>query len=386
MVRGALLLGAGILAWAGTARAEEEPAIEGVGSQSSFLRSAHDRIHPAWVDAFLHNTGQSLPASDPINRPHLTVVLAVTVIPDGTPMAAVVEKSSGVPAFDMAALELFRDTTLPQPPDGAISDDGRAHLRWQFSRHGRQCSGVTVVMRESSLEEGLPRLLTLRQDKEALRRVRAAAVAAPETAVSALARSWLARALELTVQSLPAAIGLAGANDTRGVEVLREALARGERVNEVTAALVRLKLMVPPVQHGTSPPQRAAERATSDALVRQLRAPEVTARVDAAALLAGRTDAAARQALAALAHHADPELRLFGAASLDRKARATLMTEVGPAGRHAFRTLVRGAGRGVAGEWLISQFETLTPSAQVAALSDWLWNSREASPITLSVR
>ncbi|HXU81005.1 MAG TPA: hypothetical protein VN914_06390, partial [Polyangia bacterium] len=124
----------------------------------------------------------------------------------------------------------------------------------------------------------------------------------------------------------------------------------------------------------------------TEVLVRQLRAADLTTRVEAAAVLSGRSDGAARQAMAALVRSPDPELRLFGAGTLDRRARATLFADVGPAGRAAYRTLVRGPGRTLAGEWLVSQFDTLTPSAQVAALSDWLWNSREASPITLSVR
>jgi TonB family protein len=386
MVRGALLLSAGILAFGGTARAaDDEPAIPGEGVRATFLRNAHERIHRDWVEAFLRNTHTRLPASHPVNRRDLSVVVKVTLIPDGTAIESGIEKSSGLPEFDAAALDLFRDSTFPQPPDEALSDDGRAHLRWVFARDQRQCSGVTVVMREAPLDEALPRLLAHRQDKEALRRVRLAAVAAPEAAIGALARAWLARALEQTVQSLPAAIGLAGADDTRGVEVLREAHGRGERLVEVTAALVRLKLMVPPAQEPTAPARPAAERLSREALIQQLHNGNAAARLDAAAVLLARADAPARQALAALVR-AEPELRLFGASSLERRARAALMADVGAAGKQAFRLLVRGPGRGTAGEWLISQFEALTPSAQVAVLSDWVWNSREASPITLSVR
>ena len=384
MVRGAVLLGATLLLL-GTARAGDEPPIPGTGARASFLRAAHARIHPLWVESYLKRTQDRLPASHPINRTDLQVVVAATLMPDGTVLEAMIEKSSGVREFDAAALELFSDATFPQASDGALSDDGRAHLRWVFARDRRQCSEVTVVNREGPLEEALPRLLDLRQDKEALRRVRAVAGTSQEAAIGLLARAWLARALEQTVQSLPAAIGLAGADDTRGVEVLREALNRGERVAEATAALVRLKLMKAP-----SPPAAAAEpaakRFSSELLIRQLRSSDETARVEAAAVLANRSDAVARRAVAALVRSPERELRLYGAGTLDRRARAALMEEVGSAGRHAFRTLVRGPGRQVAGEWLVSQFETLTPSAQVAALSDWLWNRHEASPVTLSAR
>ena len=385
MVRGALLLGAVLLASGGSARAaDDEPAIPGSDSRAAFLRAAHSRVHATW-GSFLRNSRDRLPATDPVNRGDRSVTVAVTLIPDGTVMQAIVEKSSGSQQFDAAALDLFQDTILPQPSEEAFSDDGRAHLRWVFARDTRQCSGVTVVTRESPLDEALPRLLEYGKDREALRRVRLAAVTAQDTALGMLARAWLGRALELTVQSLPAAIGLASVDDTRGVGILREALARGERVPEVTAALVRLKMIPQPAQPPAAP-ERPAERMATEVLVRQLRAAELTARVEAAAALSGRSDGAARQAVAALVRSPDPELRLFGAGTLDRRARATLFADVGPAGRTAYRTLVRGPGRTLAGEWLVSQFDTLTPSAQVAALSDWLWNSREASPITLSVR
>jgi len=384
MVRGALLLGAVLLVSGSARAADDEQAIPGSGSRAVFLRAAHSRVHATW-GAFLRNSRDRLPATDPVNRRDVAVTVSVTLIPDGTVMQAIVEKSSGAPEFDAAALDLFQDTIFPQPTEEVFSDDGRAHLRWVFARDQRQCSGLTVVMRESPLDEALPRLLEYGKDREAMRRVRLAAVTAQDTALGTLARAWLGRSLDLTVQSLPAAIGLAGVDDTRGVGILREALARGERVPEVTAALVRLKMMAFPVQ-APAPVDRPAERMSTEVLLRQLRAGDLTARVDAAAALSGRSDGAARQAVAALLRSPDPELRLFGAGNLDRKARAALFADVGPAGRHAYRTLVRGPGRGLAGEWLLSQFETLTPSAQVGALSDWLWNSREASPITLSIR
>src|SRR5438045_5308355 len=149
MVRGALLLSAGLLAWVGSARAaDEEPPIPGDGAREIFLRSAHDRIHNAWVLSFLRNTRERLPPSHPVNGKSRSAVVAVTVIPDGIAIEALIEKSSGSAEFDAAALDLFRDISLPQPPDTCLSDDGRAHLRWVFARDERQCSGVTVVMRE----------------------------------------------------------------------------------------------------------------------------------------------------------------------------------------------------------------------------------------------
>jgi hypothetical protein len=48
--------------------------------------------------------------------------------------------------------------------------------------------------------------------------------------------------------------------------------------------------------------------------------------------------------------------------------------------------MVRGASRGVAGEWLVSQFDNLVGSVQVEVLSEWLWGRRDAPPVQLSVR
>src|SRR5437868_8343511 len=159
MVRGAVLLTA-LLGGVGLARAaDDEPAIEGQGTRAVFLRAAHARIHPAWVESFLRNTGERLPAGHPVNRRDLSAIVTVTLIPDGTAIEAAIERSSGVPEFDAAALDLFHDNTFPQPPDQALSDDGRAHLRWRLARDHRQCSGVTVTLREAPLDEALPRLL-----------------------------------------------------------------------------------------------------------------------------------------------------------------------------------------------------------------------------------
>jgi hypothetical protein len=262
-----------------------------------------------------------------------------------------------------------------------LSDDGRAHLLWTFSRDARGCSHVEVVMKENPLEEALPRLLVQGRDREALRRVKRAAASSFEPTINVFALAWLGRALEESVQALPAAIALAGAGDTRGAEVLRTALEHQVRLEEVTAALARLRGPAGAIVRSAAPDRRSTE-----VVARLLRKGELEARVAAATALVGRPEPAARQALASLARDPDPSLRLLAAAGLDAAGRAALIEDVGVDGRTAFRVLARNGSRRAAGEWLLATFDRLTSPVQIGALSDWLWGSREASSVTLSAR
>jgi TonB family protein len=383
MVRGGLFLAAGVLALASSARADDaEPPIAGEGARAVFLRAVHAHAHGAWSGTFLNNAAERLSASHPLNDRKRSVTVRIVLLSDGTLAETSVEQSSGSPDFDAAALAVFSDTMYPQPPEESLSDDGRAYLRWVFARDRRRCSGVSVIVKEGPLEEGLDHLLARWRDREALRRVRAAAVASPEEALSKLARAWLKRAFEQSAQALPASIGLAAIGDARGTDVLRAALRRGDRVPEVSAALRRLKVPVPPAP----PPAPAAPEVASAALAKVLRKGEPAARLKAAVALSGRPDETARQALAALVRDPDPALRLFGAGGLPARERAALMAQVGADGKEAYRTLVRGPARSLAGQWLLAAFDKLLAPVQAELLSDWLWSSREASQVTLLVR
>lgn len=377
---------AGLLAMglAGTAGAEEkEPPITATGGKGVFLRAVHERLHAAWVGNILRNAVERLPEKHPLNDRKLSAIVHVTLISDGTVFDVQLERSSGAAEFDAAAVGLFAaGDQLAAPPDEVLSDDHHTYLRWTFARDARACSGVSVVLKEAPLDEAVPHLLSKRRDREVLRRVRAAALSNPDLAIGVLARFWLERAFELSSPALSAAIGLAALGDPRGADVMREALGRNERVAEVNAALARLKLK------GGRPPAAtpAAPGPTTAALVAQLRKGDRARRLEAAKLLATRFDGAARQALAGLTLDRDPELRFLGAASLDVRARAAVIEAVGDAGHDAYLALVQGPARSLGGEWLLSQLERLPPSMQSDVLAHWLWTSRAASPVTLSVR
>jgi hypothetical protein len=372
-----------LLAFAPAAQAgEKEPPITGEGPRAVYLRAMHATVHPHWAETFVRNAASRLPANHPVNDPKRSAVVAVTLISDGTLFGLQLEKSSGSPEFDAAVLASFPDTSFPLAPDESTSDDGRAHLRWVFTRDHRQCSGISVVLKEAPLDEALPRLLARGRDREVIRRVRAVGPAGFEVALTALARAWLERSFEQTARALPAAIGLAALGDERGVDLLREA-SRGDRVAAVTAALRHLKIDVPAVPPPPAPP---AARLPSETLIKALRGADAAARLEAAAVLSTRGDGAARQALAGLARGPDRRLRLFGAGSLGPKERAELFAAVGSEGKAAYHVLVYGPARPVAVQWLVSEFDKLLAAAQAEALSDWLWASREGSSLTLSAR
>jgi TonB family protein len=306
-MRRSLVLAIGVLAVGGTVQAEEkEPPITAEGGRGVFLRGAHEAVHPTWAARLLRNAGERLPAGHPLNDRSLSAVIEVVVMADGTITDARIERSSGSREFDAAALGVFvMGDQLPAPPDDMLSDDNRAHLLWTLARDRRACSGVTLLAREDSLERALPLLLSKRRDREAVRRVRAAALADPDAAIGALARFWLERAYEQSAQPLPAALGLAALGDPRGAEVLREALARAERVPEVSAALGHLGLLGRPAAAPPPPPP-------TEALVRALHRGDRAARVAAAVVLAARSDEAARRPSVSSRGRATPSCASWG--------------------------------------------------------------------------
>lgn len=119
----------------------------------AFLNATHQRLHPIFTDTYLASLC-SLDRRDALNDPALSVKLDITVLPDGSMEKVGVVEASGQPTFDAAAVESFqRLATLPRPDPSMLSEDGRAHLHWQFSRdETRGCS----TMRTRPFNLGAP--------------------------------------------------------------------------------------------------------------------------------------------------------------------------------------------------------------------------------------
>lgn len=100
-----------------------------------YLHQVHLKIHPVFADSFLRSL-DSLPASDPLNRPELQTHLELVLHPDDGHLVRMgVTRSSGVTAFDVGALESI-STASPfgRAPSSIVSPDGNVYLHWEFHR------------------------------------------------------------------------------------------------------------------------------------------------------------------------------------------------------------------------------------------------------------
>ena len=77
----------------------------------------------------------SLPASHPMNDPKIFTSLEIILTPDGNIVRMGVTKTSGITAFDIAALDsVQRASPFGSAPGAIVSPDGRVYLHWEFHR------------------------------------------------------------------------------------------------------------------------------------------------------------------------------------------------------------------------------------------------------------
>lgn len=102
---------------------------------ASYLNTIHNRIHPIFADSFLGSL-DGLPKSHPMNDPKLITRLEIVVSPkEGRIVKLGVVKTSGITAFDVAALDAVHRAQPFGPAPGAIvSPDGNVYLHWEFHR------------------------------------------------------------------------------------------------------------------------------------------------------------------------------------------------------------------------------------------------------------
>jgi hypothetical protein len=101
---------------------------------ASYLNTMHNRIHRIFADGFL-NSLDGLPQSHPLNDQKLITRLEIVVSRDGHLVKMGVVKTSGVTAFDIAALDSVNRSQPFGPAPGAIvSPDGNVYLHWEFHR------------------------------------------------------------------------------------------------------------------------------------------------------------------------------------------------------------------------------------------------------------
>ncbi len=102
---------------------------------ASYLNTIHNRIHPLFADSFLGSL-DNLPKTHPLNSPKLIARVEIVVSPkEGRIVKLGVVKTSGITAFDIAALDaVHRAQPFGPAPGAIISADGNVYLHWEFHR------------------------------------------------------------------------------------------------------------------------------------------------------------------------------------------------------------------------------------------------------------
>ncbi len=101
---------------------------------ASYLNGMHNRIHPIFADAFLESL-DGLPPGHPMNDQHLVTRLEIVLTKEGHLRKMGIVKTSGLTAFDIAALDAIdRAQPFGPAPSAIVSPDGNVYLHWEFHR------------------------------------------------------------------------------------------------------------------------------------------------------------------------------------------------------------------------------------------------------------
>lgn len=107
---------------------------------ATYLVTIHNRIHPIFADTFLSSI-DSLPRSHPMSDPKIFTRLEIVVSKEGRIVKMGIVRTSGVTAFDIAALDAVnRASPFGPPPSAIVSSDGNVYLHWEFHRDEMACS------------------------------------------------------------------------------------------------------------------------------------------------------------------------------------------------------------------------------------------------------
>jgi TonB family protein len=123
---------------------------------ASYLNGMHNRIHPIFADSFLGSL-DGLPANHPMNDKHLLTRLEIVLTKEGHLKKMGIVKTSGITAFDIAALDAVdRAQPFGPAPTAIVSGDGNVYLQWEFHRDEVfACS--TMGARPFILNNGAPK-------------------------------------------------------------------------------------------------------------------------------------------------------------------------------------------------------------------------------------
>lgn len=193
------------------------PAIDPAAPHAGYLTAVALQLQPGWGQ-FLDDCRLRLPPTHPLNRTTLAATATIEIDRAGK-LAAVALDGSGDADFDRAVRAVIADAEpLPAPPEDALSDDDRAHVRWLFARDRRQAGPVTA------------RVLDVRGPLDA-------------TIARLVAAGELARAARRVTRAAPDDPARATATTRVMITVLREALAGSIARREAIAAIGRARVV-----------------------------------------------------------------------------------------------------------------------------------------------
>ena len=101
---------------------------------ATYLNGMHNRIHPIFADTFLGSL-DTLPKDHPLNNQKMITRLEIVLTKDGHLSKMGIVRTSGVTAFDIAALDsVQRASPFGPAPNAIVSPDGNVYLHWEFHR------------------------------------------------------------------------------------------------------------------------------------------------------------------------------------------------------------------------------------------------------------
>lgn len=101
---------------------------------ATYLNGIHNRIHPIFAESFLDSLA-NLPATHPLNNRKMHTNLEIVLTREGKIVKMGITHTSGVTAFDIAALDsVERASPFGPAPAAILSTDGNVYLHWEFHR------------------------------------------------------------------------------------------------------------------------------------------------------------------------------------------------------------------------------------------------------------
>ena len=308
---------------AGTARAAEEPPVQGEGRVLAYLNDLHGKVHRAWVDNFLAMATARLPKDHPVNLATRAVVVELVLARGGRLVSTEVTTPSGSSEFDTSALDVVRaNAPYGVASEDVLSDDGNVHVLWTFARDDRRCSGLQLNHAQLPLPQAVRGLVAQGRERTAIQRLQAVGDDEREQGFSHFAWAWLDSAD--AEQGLAVAAARAAGGDRAGAEPLRQAVAQAKQVETAARALARLAIpLCPLVKEKLEGPAGDARGVAVAALrfglerdclpgvvvVAQDRSAPVPQRVAAAEALGTLDDPEAHKTLQGLGNDAPPAIR-----------------------------------------------------------------------------